>query len=451
MRSWIVKGKPADNDLSAMLVPGRQGTWHTRKPPKDFAPGDRLVFWEASPTLKVVGLGVLGSFEEQNDGETHFGVHYRTRYYDDLPGIAELRAAAVMSNAAFLKSGPSGVLFELSDDQARFIYAKCTEREPELRGTWPEWEAADATSDGGVNRRSLSAARSVVESLLPREVERDAFLLSFADTILEANRIAPSNWGATLFTNGVRVNVGWVNVLWAFERMGLLVDLAEFKKVARASDSEHDAVTGAPYASAPNSVPVDVGWQRLDEDYARLRPAHFAALREAARLRGYKWKDAHSPGLVAYVSEVTGGALPNPDYAPVGAADDTANDATTVDGATEAEELVGLEGGARLRVVWHRRRERRLRDAKLAEAIRLHGRLVCEVPGCGFDFAHIYGALGDGYAQVHHVLPLGARAPDSDGPTLLADLAVVCANCHAMIHVGGQCRPLESIRVASRS
>jgi predicted HNH restriction endonuclease len=29
----------------------------------------------------------------------------------------------------------------------------------------------------------------------------------------------------------------------------------------------------------------------------------------------------------------------------------------------------------------------------------------------------------------------------------LADLAVVCANCHAMIHRWGECRKMESLRV----
>jgi hypothetical protein len=70
-------------------------------------------------------------------------------------------------------------------------------------------------------------------------------------------------------------------------------------------------------------------------------------------------------------------------------------------------------------------------------------RLRCEVAGCRFDFEAVYGAIGAGYAHVHHLRPLSeAEMPVK---TTLADLAVVCANCHAMIHLGGACRPLADL------
>jgi len=107
-------------------------------------------------------------------------------------------------------------------------------------------------------------------------------------------------------------------------------------------------------------------------------------------------------------------------------------------------EIAAMEGEQRRRFVVHRRREWRLRHAKIHDAlIRGRGRLVCEVPNCGFDFAEVYGEPGHGYAHVHHKKPLGDRASASE--TKLADLAVVCANCHAMIHAGGECRDLESL------
>jgi predicted HNH restriction endonuclease len=65
------------------------------------------------------------------------------------------------------------------------------------------------------------------------------------------------------------------------------------------------------------------------------------------------------------------------------------------------------------------------------------------VPRCGFDFERAYGELGRGYAHVHHKRPLSER--DGDEVTRLEDLAVVCANCHAMIHLGNQCRPLDAL------
>jgi hypothetical protein len=113
------------------------------------------------------------------------------------------------------------------------------------------------------------------------------------------------------------------------------------------------------------------------------------------------------------------------------------------------EELsAALEGEVRARLARHRSRERRLRDAKVQEVLRRDGgRLRCEVPGCGFDFEAVYGQLGAGYAQVHHLEPLAER--DVASVTALEDLAIVCANCHAMVHRGGGCRPIHDLIASS--
>jgi hypothetical protein len=83
-----------------------------------------------------------------------------------------------------------------------------------------------------------------------------------------------------------------------------------------------------------------------------------------------------------------------------------------------------------------------LRREKIRRAMAKNGRLVCEVPGCGFDFFEVYGELGRGYAHVHHRESLAKRRKMR---TTLDDLAIVCANCHGMVHHGGQCRPLRGL------
>jgi hypothetical protein len=108
-------------------------------------------------------------------------------------------------------------------------------------------------------------------------------------------------------------------------------------------------------------------------------------------------------------------------------------------------EIHAFEGKVRLQFIKHRKREACLRREKLREVLsKNNGRLVCEVPKCNFDFMKRYGQLGAGYAQVHHKKPLGA-APQKGQLTSLKELAVVCANCHAMIHKGGVCRPLTTL------
>jgi hypothetical protein len=111
----------------------------------------------------------------------------------------------------------------------------------------------------------------------------------------------------------------------------------------------------------------------------------------------------------------------------------------------EADELESaIEGEITLAIQRHRRRESRLRDAKIRQALREgHGRLICEVPGCGFDFFEVYGQIGRDFAIVHHKSPLSDRTEPK--LTKLEDLAIVCANCHAMIHRGNDCRSLEEL------
>ncbi|MGV9878301.1 HNH endonuclease [Streptomyces sp. NPDC003006] len=97
-----------------------------------------------------------------------------------------------------------------------------------------------------------------------------------------------------------------------------------------------------------------------------------------------------------------------------------------------------VEGRLLVRQALARERDPKLRRLKIKQA-RQGGRpLRCEV--CDFDFARTYGALGEGYIEVHHVTPLHASGPRD---TQLDGLACLCANCHRMCH---KSRPGESWR-----
>jgi len=58
------------------------------------------------------------------------------------------------------------------------------------------------------------------------------------------------------------------------------------------------------------------------------------------------------------------------------------------------------------------------------------GRLYCEA--CAFDFARRYPRHGDGYIECHHIKPLSELRPGDK--TTLDDLALLCSNCHRMVH-----------------
>ena len=59
------------------------------------------------------------------------------------------------------------------------------------------------------------------------------------------------------------------------------------------------------------------------------------------------------------------------------------------------------------------------------------GYLACEV--CGFRFDEKYGTLGEYFIDCHHIEPIHLRS-EIGSITKLTDLALLCSNCHRMIH-----------------
>jgi 5-methylcytosine-specific restriction enzyme A len=87
----------------------------------------------------------------------------------------------------------------------------------------------------------------------------------------------------------------------------------------------------------------------------------------------------------------------------------------------------------------HRVRERSptLRRLKIQAVLADSGTLRCQA--CGFDFAERYGQLGEGFIECHHRVAL---ADGDQRETTIDDLAVLCANCHRMIH---RTRPIATV------
>ncbi|WP_292959675.1 HNH endonuclease [Novosphingobium sp. UBA1939] len=97
----------------------------------------------------------------------------------------------------------------------------------------------------------------------------------------------------------------------------------------------------------------------------------------------------------------------------------------TGDGADEAE-----EGSVTHRMHKRYERNRQLTERKKAKVFAAEGALRCEC--CKFDFSKRYGKLGEGYIEAHHKKPVFQMKPGEK--TKLDDLALVCANCHRMLH-----------------
>lgn len=78
----------------------------------------------------------------------------------------------------------------------------------------------------------------------------------------------------------------------------------------------------------------------------------------------------------------------------------------------------------------HRRIERNPRAS--ADAKRLHG-TSCQA--CGLDFKTVYGEIGEGFIEAHHLKALSTlEEGKSTAYDVRRDFAVLCSNCHRMIH-----------------
>ncbi|GAA0980711.1 HNH endonuclease [Nocardiopsis tropica] len=105
------------------------------------------------------------------------------------------------------------------------------------------------------------------------------------------------------------------------------------------------------------------------------------------------------------------------------------------------EEISAPEGRLLVRKHYARERSRKLRTQKIART-RAQGKpIACQA--CSFDFATAYGDRGSNYIEVHHIVPLHHIG---ESETRLEDLALLCANCHRMVHVSKPWLTVDQLR-----
>jgi 5-methylcytosine-specific restriction protein A len=100
------------------------------------------------------------------------------------------------------------------------------------------------------------------------------------------------------------------------------------------------------------------------------------------------------------------------------------------------------EGRILTRMHIARERNAKLVKKKKDAAYKQHGAIRCDA--CDFNFAAVYGERGSGYIEAHHLKPVYALAPGTR--TSLGDLALLCANCHRMIHARQPWLTLDALR-----
>lgn len=168
----------------------------------------------------------------------------------------------------------------------------------------------------------------------------------------------------------------------------------------------------------PNGVYMKLmNFRRLDPEYTGDGKA---GLSQGSSGDVEVWKEfAHKPAECQGIAEAIVRAI---------------NDADLLDDSSGAaiEEYIeeAPEGRILTRIHLVRERNRSLVESKRKQVFRKFGRLACEA--CDFDFSMQYGLRGKGFIECHHTKPVGSLSGEQK--THLNDLALVCANCHRIIH-----------------
>ena len=99
------------------------------------------------------------------------------------------------------------------------------------------------------------------------------------------------------------------------------------------------------------------------------------------------------------------------------------NEAEREDDETDLE----FENLQKIRI--HKRIER---NKKLSSKVKKLKGYTCEA--CGFNFEKRYGEIGKGFIEAHHLTPLSSLQGERVALDPVKDFAVLCSNCHKMIH-----------------
>lgn len=162
-----------------------------------------------------------------------------------------------------------------------------------------------------------------------------------------------------------------------------------------------------------------MNFRRFDPVYASQGKS---GLKSGNKLEEEVWNEFHdNPARLALVVVAIKAGISAAILSPLG------YDDTPIEGA---EDVDAIEGAVVTKLHRQRERSRKLVERKKDVAIKATGRLACEV--CGFEYLARYGERGRGFIECHHTKPIETLGDGT--PTKLADLTLLCANCHRMIH-----------------
>lgn len=284
-------------------------------------PGDRVVTYDGDRREYLLGT-VEGDYEYRPGVLPGFDHVRRVSWQGRVPkDVLRRNSNNTLGSALTLFAPGDAVQADLED-------ALSTGR------TEPPFEASELDADGDHadveralggrvprDRMSAPGARRALENICPDPAPRAVALETLARLIRTANAIGPASWSVTLHPSLVRLNVGGI-VLFDITRHGLyqVVYGPALDEEVRTLVAPFQAEAG--FRSIPEAEAFLIPYASLEPALSTLRPATDAVIAVAIdKMQWGPYKNAHSPGVLAYLREM-GVEVPDATFVPTRGADD---------------------------------------------------------------------------------------------------------------------------------
>lgn len=284
-------------------------------------------------------------------------------------------------------------------------------------------------------RKSEAHARELFAKLYPELTVRETSSKLLAEAILVAHAEGPASWSVSAFDDAIRLNVGPVEVLFlASSEIFAVLDPESLPAHIPLVLREHLLRDEVSYPSVPGAklicrIPAELVASVYKPMLEGLRGY---VGRAARRRRRTTWSGSHSSGVVEFLTTELRTTIPSPEYG-------DSQDAKSVLLPDELSSDVLYREGSMQRVLVNAYE----RNAEARDACIRHYGTACVV--CGFRFGEAYGKFAEGFIHVHHIKPLSEIREEYEVDPI-RDLRPLCANCHAAIHIGGECRDVHELR-----
>jgi len=255
--------------------------------------------------------------------------------------------------------------------------------------------------------------------------------------MIEANKHGANKWGAYYINDRVRLLVGSLIVL-TIHKQGVWVTLDQ-QHLEKSQEQRHlelspDWHWDTGEYSEYIAVPSKNGYYTPSKDlqlWSVLRELHFAFIgRVAKKYEQLKVSSQakHMPDLLTYLRYELKQYVPAPIYEDeiLRLPEEIPDDTSLFEGSKRKITVNAYE-----------------RNPKARQECIAHYGTSCVV--CGFNFAEVYGEVGEGFIHVHHLKQL-ADIGDKYEVNPVSDLRPVCPNCHAIIHKANPPYSIEEVK-----